>query len=142
MLLLGKSCMNNLRNNNAKSWSGTWMDQIKPLSECEVRRLIVGSAKKTCILDPMPTFLVTGCTQVLLRVHTKVVNLSLESGTFADNWKCALVNPLLKKPGLDLVFKNCKPISNLHLSCILETYRTRKLPKSLQFSHCFKEGTM
>ena len=32
---------------------------------------------------------------------------------FADNWKCALVNPLLKKPGLDLVFKNYRPVSNL-----------------------------
>ena len=44
-----------ISNNNAKSWSGTWMDQFKPLSECEVRRLIESSAKKTCILDPMPT---------------------------------------------------------------------------------------
>lgn len=43
-----------ISNNNAKSWSGTWIDQFKPLSECEVRRLIESSAKKTCILDPMP----------------------------------------------------------------------------------------
>ena len=95
-----------ISNNNAKSWSGTWMDQFKLLSECEVRRLIESSAKKTCILDPMPTSLVIGCTQVLLPVLTKINNLSFQSGTFADNWKCALVNPLLKKPGLDLVFKN------------------------------------
>ena len=89
------------------------MDQFKPLSECEVRRLVESSAKKTCILDPMPTSLVIGCTQVLLPVVTKIINLSLESGVFADNWKCALVNPLLKKPGLDLVFKNYRPVSNL-----------------------------
>ena len=89
------------------------MDQFKPLSECEARRLIEGSAKKTCILDPMPTSLVIGCTQVLLPVLTKIINLPLESSTFADNWKCALVNPLLKKPGLDLVFKNYRPVSNL-----------------------------
>lgn len=30
----------------------------------------------------------------------------------------------------------------LYLSCILEGYRTRKSPNSLEFSHCLKEGTM
>ena len=69
------------------------MDQFKSLSECEGRRLIEGSASKACILDPMPTSLVIGCTQVLLPVLTKIINLSLESETFADNWKCALANP-------------------------------------------------
>lgn len=28
------------------------------------------------------------------------------------------------------------------LSCILEAYRTRKSPNSVEFSHCLKEGTM
>ena len=49
---------------------------------------------------------------MLLPVFTKIIYLSLESGVFADNWKCALVNPLLKKPGLDLVFKNFRPVSH------------------------------
>ena len=32
----------------------------------------------------------------------------------ADNWKCAFVNPpLLKKPGLNLVLNNYRPVSNL-----------------------------
>lgn len=35
------------------------------------------------------------------------------SGQFADGWKCALVNPLLKKRGLDLLCKNYRPISSL-----------------------------
>ena len=48
-----------------------------------------------------------------LPVLTKIINLSLELGVFADNWKCALVNALLKKPGLNLVFKNYRPVSNL-----------------------------
>ena len=42
-----------------------------------------------------------------------MINLSLESGLFADDWKCALVLPLLKKPGLDLLYKNYRPVSNL-----------------------------
>ena len=36
----------------------------------------------------------------------------MSSGYFPDEWK-ALVNPLLKKASLDLVFKNLRPVSNL-----------------------------
>ena len=61
----------------------------------------------------MTTSLVINCIDVLLPVITKIINLSLESGSFASNWKCALVNPLLKKTGLDLVFENYRPVSNL-----------------------------
>ena len=46
------------------------------ISECEVRRLLEGSAK-TYILDPMPTSLVIGCTQVLLPVLTKIIKICL-----------------------------------------------------------------
>ena len=61
----------------------------------------------------MTTSLVINSIDVLLPVITKIINLSLESGSFASNWKCALVNPLLKKTGLDLVFKNYRPVSNV-----------------------------
>ena len=89
------------------------MGHFKPLSEGDVRKLIEGFPKKTCILDPMPTSLVINCIDVLLPVIAKIINLSLESGSSASNWKCALVNPLLKKSGLDLVLKNYRPVSNL-----------------------------
>ena len=42
-----------------------------------------------------------------------MINLSLESGFFPDIWKESAVTPLLKKQGLDLVFKNFRPTSNL-----------------------------
>ena len=50
---------------------------------------------------------------MLLPVITKMINLSLNSGEFADDWKCGLINPILKKPGLDLLYKNYRPVSNL-----------------------------
>ena len=62
----------------------------------------------------MPTSLVIDCIDVLLPIITKMINLSLESGLFADDWKCALVLPLLKKSGLDLLYKSYRPVSNLH----------------------------
>ena len=78
-----------------------------------MRELIEGFPKNSCTLDPMPTSLVINCIDVLLPFITRIINLSLESGSFASNWKCALVNPLLKKTGLDLVFENYRPVSNL-----------------------------
>ena len=61
----------------------------------------------------MPTSLIIKCMDVLLPVLTTMVNLSLQNGHFADNWKEALVLPILKKIGLDLLFNNYRPVSNL-----------------------------
>ena len=44
---------------------------------------------------------------------TKIINLSLESGMFPDDWKCGVVLPLPNKAGLDLLYKNYKTVSNL-----------------------------
>ena len=43
----------------------------------------------------------------------QIVNMSLSSGEFPKNFKTALVQPLLKKQGMDLTFKNYRPVSNL-----------------------------
>ena len=53
------------------------------------------------------------CLDELLPILSTTINLSLESGFFPDIWKESIVTPLLKKQGLDLVFKNFRPISNL-----------------------------
>ena len=65
--------------------------------------------RAVCLSTPM----VISCADVLLPVITKMINLSLNSGEFADEWKCGLINPILKKPGLDLLYKNYRPVSNL-----------------------------
>lgn len=91
------------------------------LSELEVRKLIEGNARKSCSFDPMPASLVFSCIDVLLPVITKMINLSLVDGVFADVWKCALVKPLLKKAGLDPLLSNYRPVSNLpYLSKLTE----------------------
>ena len=42
-----------------------------------------------------------------------MVNLSLQTGYFAETWKTAVVHPSLKKTGLDLLLKTFRLISNL-----------------------------
>ena len=46
-----------------------------------------------------------------------MVNLSLLSGHVPEYWRTAVVSPLLKKPGLDLVYKNFHLVSNLPFIC-------------------------
>lgn len=57
--------------------------------------------------------LVVKCLDVLLPVITRIINLSLASGQFSDEWKEALVSPSLKSAGLSAEFCNLRPVSNI-----------------------------
>ena len=87
--------------------------QFNQLTMDDVRDIILRSAKKSCKLDPIPTSMVIHCMNELLPVITSMVNMCLQSGYFAEEWKEALVHPLPKKCGLDFDFKNLRPVSNL-----------------------------
>ena len=68
---------------------------------------------KSCELDVVPTNVLKQCLDALVPPITKFVNLSLTSGSFPYDWKVAKVRPLLKKPGLDLIESNYRPVFNL-----------------------------
>ena len=85
------------------------------LSEEDVKNLAL-ACKKSCDLDPLPSSTLSIHLDHLLPVITKMINLSLKTGRFADEWKNSLVNPLLKKPGLELVNKNFRSISKLQFT--------------------------
>ena len=86
---------------------------FQPLTEDDVRKLIKQSPNKQCSSDPIPTWLLKECLDSLLPVLTLLVNKSLQIGYFPEEWKNALVKPLLKKLGLELVFPSFRPVSNL-----------------------------
>ena len=86
---------------------------FRNLSEQDIYDLIQKSAKKSCVLDPLPTTLVCDSLDVLLPVITKLVKTSLTTAYFPTEWKQATVNPLLKKSAKDVTHKNLRPISNL-----------------------------
>ena len=85
--------------------------------DCEdVRKIIMDSAKTSCPLDPIPTWILTKpeILDALLPVITRIVNLSFTDGVIPMNLKRALVTPLIKKANADPdIFKNYRPISNL-----------------------------
>ena len=63
---------------------------------------MVSASRKSCASDPFLSSILSLCLDELLRVITKMVNLSSESGQFAEVWKnaYALVLSLTKKSGL------------------------------------------
>jgi len=82
-------------------------------TEQSVSKIITKAKSATCQLDPIPTSLVKANEQLLTPLITKIVNKSLESGVFFDDWKTAIVQPLLKKSGLEPIYSNYRPVSNL-----------------------------
>ena len=68
---------------------------------------------KSCELDLLQTHLVKDMLPVCLDVITTIINPSLTEGQFYMEWKIAIVKPLLKKAGLELINKHYKPVSNL-----------------------------
>ena len=78
------------------------------------------------------------CLDVLAPPITEMVNLSLLRGYVPENWRTAVVIPLLKKPGLDLVYKNFRPVSNLpFISKVVEKAALQQL-----LVHCEKNAPL
>ncbi len=99
----------------------TTFKEFQLLSEDEVRILVQKSPTKHCELDPMPTWLVKDCLEEILPTLTRIINLSLQLGDMPLSLKHAIIKPLLKKMGLELIDKNYRPVSNLtYLSKLIE----------------------
>ena len=70
-------------------------------------------ASKSCELDAIPTTTLKQVLDTVIVPITRIVNVSFENGIFASKWKTAIVYPILKKAGLDLMLSNFRPVSNL-----------------------------
>ena len=94
--------------------SQTQLLQFIPTSSEEISFIIRKASKASCTLDPIPTSLLCDLLPTLAPIIADLVNLSLSTGKFPSNLKCAIVQPLLKKPSLDSeILKNYRPVSNL-----------------------------
>ena len=60
----------------------------------------MNSKGTTCELDPIPTTLIKENIDLLTPLITKIVNLSLSTGHFPDEWKEAYVRPRAAKSEL------------------------------------------
>ena len=84
------------------------------VTQDEIGKIISKSPTKSCLLDPLPTFLIKECIDILLPSITKLVNFSLSEELVPFGFKKAVVTPLIKKASLPVEnLKNYHPISGL-----------------------------
>ena len=88
-------------------------NQFNKLDEEPVMKLIINTKSKSCELDPIPTTLLKNILPSILPIITNIINQSIQCGSFLSNWKTAIVMPLIKKHGMDLVKSSYRPVSNL-----------------------------
>ena len=110
-------------------------------SEDEVKTLILNSPSKSCCLDPMPTWVLNLCVSELLPIITAIVKVSMDSCRVPPVFKCAQIQPLLKKPTLDPdILKNYRPVSNLpFISKVLEKVVDTRIERHLVENGLHKE---
>ena len=112
------------------------MKSFLPLSKLEIRKLVMGMKTKTNELDLLPTKFIKENIEKFIGLLTKIVNISLESGVFAKEWKMALLHPLIMMVGLDVLRSNFHPVSKLlFISCFMEYYGL-----SLQYQSAYRKN--
>ncbi len=114
------------------------LTEFRELTEDDVKVLLKKSSNKHCELDPIPTNLLKLCIDDLLPLITKIINLSLKLGNMPNNLKEAIIKPLLKKLGLELINKNYRPVSNLpFISKLIERAAAEQLIEHLKLNELY-----
>ena len=67
--------------------------EFSTLSEDDVRKIIMSMETKSCESDILPSFFLKSHLDKLLQSLTNIVNLSLQNGIFAYEWKLAILRP-------------------------------------------------
>ena len=114
------------------------LNTFQPVTEDEVKSLIMKCPSKTSPQDPIPTCLLKKCSSTLVPVLTAIINRSLSDGSVPNCLKEAVVVPALKKPHLDCEnYANYRPISILStaVSKLLERAVAQRIDQ-----HCFANG--
>ena len=78
-------------------FDGEVLDSFTEVSEDDVRKIIHSSPKKSCALDPIPTWLLKKCEDELIPVLTLIVNTSLSCAEFPNELKRAFWHPWSRK---------------------------------------------
>ena len=89
------------------------LSKFLQLSYNKIHKELLSMNNKTCKLDHIPTEIIKRIPPAILGTITEIVNLSLSTGSFTLDWKTVIAKPLLKKPGLDIIKKNYRPVSIL-----------------------------
>ena len=120
------------------------MNNLISATSDEIRDVIASCLNKLCQLDPIPTWMVKQCVNPLLPLLTSIINESLTKGEFPNDFKNAIVKPLLRKPSLDMdELKNYRPVSNLHfISKVIEKLVAKRLVEHMSEYSMYDPNTI
>ena len=96
-----------------------------PLEREEILNIIKNTNPTTCITNPCNTRFLLKFKETILDAITIIVNQSLRTGEFLDDWKMAIIRPFIKGTNLETELKNYRPISNL-------SFRSKIIEKAAQ----------
>ena len=114
------------------------LSNFQPITLPELQKLIHSTSNKNCAQDPIPTALLKQILPSIAALISAIINTSLRDGIVPESFKRALVKPLLKKPSLELLEKNYRPVSNLsYISKLVECVVAAQL-----VSHIESQGMM
>ena len=121
------------------TFTGIPLFSFKPATVAELQEILKTSGIKTSFHDILPASVLKQVIDSLLPYICKLVNKSLSTGS-VEGLKEAVINPLLKKAGIDPeMLKNYRPVSDLlFLSKLIERVVDRRLfdHMSMNNLHC------
>ena len=104
-----------------------------PITLSKLQKIILSTPSKNCELNPIPTCLLKQILPSIVGIIADIINTSLRGGIFPESFKRALVRPLLKKPNLDLLDRNYRPVSNLgYVSKLVECVAADQLVNHIE----------
>ena len=135
-ILLIRECLKDIASYQPQEANVPKLYKFAPMTEGEVYKVINSLKSKSCELDVIPMDIFKTLLPTILPLITKILNVSLGEGLFLRKWKTAVVQPLLKKLGLQLINPNFRPVSNLSfLSKVIERCMLLQLNQ-----HCKEYG--
>ena len=117
----------------------TPMSAISMLFEANVSDLIIKSPATFCDLDPVPTWILGRCQEIIVKIVTQIINKSLLSALMPEDFKLALLIPSLKKIGLEVIKPNFRPVSNLpYASKMIERAVANQIVEHMKRNNLFE----
>ena len=108
------------------------LSKLSPINESDLLKIIKAMPTKSCELDYMGTGKIKAVLHTCILPITKIVNLSLDKGAFRNQWKTAIVKPLIKVKKKGTTHSNYRPVSNLSfISKVVERCTLQQLTQ-----HC------
>ena len=99
------------------------LTQFNRVTVDEVEEMVNNMQAKAFNSDPVPAKVFKEIAPLIVDEIAEIVNITLTEGDFATSWKVATIKPLLKKPSLEPLLKNYRPVSNLtFMSKLLERH--------------------